>query len=412
MSERINNKIIAISGEPVSGKGTTVKTLVEKLKEQGYLKENIHIISTGDEFRVFFNNIINFIKNIEQPDILKELGETRELKQIIANKEYRKILESTIAQIKKSKINLESFTIANANNNPAFEDIRRVVDSLIDENIERLGIDINKVKRKNEIWIVDSRLAFHNIPHAFSVRLTTKSDVAAQRLFNDNSRNSEDRYSSLKEAEKEREERRIGEVKRYKSRYGVDLENPDNYDLIIDTSYASVDDIANTILDCQKCYEEGKKFGKTWTSPLKLLPLQTIRETFSAGLSSGMTIEELTQEIKHNGYIPSEEIKVIEVDGKDYIIEGHHRNFASLSAGKTLVPYYILAKDDEQLPSIKSTARDMENGITMNRLYDHEEFVERKLRQLSGDSKKKFSYNDIYPGIVNMIKEKESNILE
>jgi len=29
---KIKNKIIAISGEPVSGKGTTVKKMIEKLK--------------------------------------------------------------------------------------------------------------------------------------------------------------------------------------------------------------------------------------------------------------------------------------------------------------------------------------------------------------------------------------------
>ena len=49
----------------------------------------------------------------------------------------------------------------------------RQADTLIDEGIKRTGEEINSVNRPDEIWIVDSRLAFSNIPDAFSVRLTT-----------------------------------------------------------------------------------------------------------------------------------------------------------------------------------------------------------------------------------------------
>ena len=46
--EEIKNKIITISGEPVSGKGTVVKLLVEKYQKMGY---NVHVIETGKVFR-------------------------------------------------------------------------------------------------------------------------------------------------------------------------------------------------------------------------------------------------------------------------------------------------------------------------------------------------------------------------
>lgn len=63
MDKKIKNKIIAISGEPVSGKGTTVRELKNKLIEGGLKEENIHIISTGIKFREYFNKIIDFMKN-------------------------------------------------------------------------------------------------------------------------------------------------------------------------------------------------------------------------------------------------------------------------------------------------------------------------------------------------------------
>ena len=46
--KEIKNKIITLSGQPVSGKGTVVKALKEKLKKRGYKEEDIHVISTGN----------------------------------------------------------------------------------------------------------------------------------------------------------------------------------------------------------------------------------------------------------------------------------------------------------------------------------------------------------------------------
>ena len=55
----VRNKIIALSGEPVSGKGTAVKNLIEILEISGYSKEQIHLESTGNDFRRYFNSIID-----------------------------------------------------------------------------------------------------------------------------------------------------------------------------------------------------------------------------------------------------------------------------------------------------------------------------------------------------------------
>ena len=257
MENEIKNRIIAISGEPVSGKGTTIKEMTEMLIKEGYKEENIHIISTGHQFRDYFEKIIDFIRNINDSEKLKELGEDKGLKQILENKEYRKVLQNTISNIQKNNINLDDISkISELNNSEIFAELRSVVDTLIDGDTKRMGEEINKEERPNEIWIFDSRMAFDNIPDAFSVRLTVNSKEATRRLYNDTSRGEEDRYSSIEEAEKAREERRIGEIKRYKERYGVNLEDENNYDLIIDTSYLSVDEIAKTIIGREKEYRK------------------------------------------------------------------------------------------------------------------------------------------------------------
>lgn len=393
------NRIIALSGEPVSGKGTAVKNLVKKLEETGYKQENIHIISTGTEFRKYFNSITDLIENINgDKKRLKEICDRDELKKFFNNEQYRKILIKTISNIIKQRLNLSHFSIQEANNLNEFKEIRNIVDTLIDNEIKEMGNQINKEEHHNEIWIIDSRLAFHNIPESFSVRLTTNKDVAAKRLFNDKTRGKEDnKYINIKDAEKEREARRKGEQRRYLETYNVDLEDESNYDLIIDTSYSSSSEIADVILKCEECYQKNEYFGKKWASPEVFLPLQTERITLGNG-SSGDNFETILESIKENGYLPYSNIEVVNVDGLNYIIEGHHRNFAAAYAGKTLVPYTILAKDDEIIKGFKNKARERANSLCLNYLYGHEWMIQEK--------NKEFSYKKRFPQLVEKL-EKE-----
>ena len=299
MNEQIKNRIIAISGEPVSGKGTTIKKMVEILKKQGYSENNIHVISTGHQFREYFEKIIDFIRNVNDNEKIKKLGEDEKLKRILENKEYRNVLQNTISNIQKNNINLDNISkISELNNSEIFAELRSIIDTLIDSDTKRMGEEINRIERPNEIWIFDSRMAFDMIPNAFLVRLTVSLREAAKRLYNDNLRGEEDKYKSLEEAERAREERRIGEIKRYKERYGVNLEDEGNYDLIIDTTFAEIDDIAKTVLRCEELYREKKLFGKNWASSFTMIPSQTIRETFYPQIGSEWTLEKLEKEIK------------------------------------------------------------------------------------------------------------------
>lgn len=399
--DKIRNKIIALSGQPVTGKGTTTKALIEKLKEGGYKSENIHVVSTGNEFRRYFNILINFIKSLNDDEKMTELSETQEMKDIMSSLERRLHFINTISKIKNSDIDIEHFSIEQANNLEELKEIRSIIDTLIDEGIRKKGIEINSSNRPDEIWIIDSRLAFSNIPEAFSVRLTATPDIAAKRLFNDNMRGKEDSsYESLEEAKIAREKRRLGEQERYKQRYGVDLEDPNNYDLIIDTSFASIDDTADVILDCLEHYVENKPFTKNWTTPKELLPMQGIRET--DGRAEEYTLDEMVEIINKNGFLADKPIEVVEASGYKGIIEGHHRNFACAILGKTLIPYKVIAKDDEKIPYGGGTARQRINSLNSTNLFDHEVLFE--------ENGEKFSYNSVYPGIYNRLREKEGSI--
>lgn len=346
----IKNNIISISGEPVTGKSSNIKAIKQKLIERGYKEENIHIISAGHDFRDYFNEVLSFIESYNNDKKLKELYNKGVIKEIFENSQYKSDLINIMAKL-KFKNYAENITIEQANNMPELKEIRALIDTIIDEKIRNKGEEINKEEKKDEFWIIDSRLAFKNIPHSFSVRLTCRPDIAGKRLFVDKSRGAEDnKYKNEEDAMNQREKRKNGEVERYKKRYGVDLTDENNYNLIIDTSFSTIDDISDTILECLERYQKGKIFCKMWASQKEMLPSQGERYTLGSTFQSN-SINDLINSVKANGYNQDFPIEIVIADGKKCIIEGHHRNFGSAYAGKTLIPYKVLAIDDEKLPA-------------------------------------------------------------
>ena len=327
------NKIITISGEPASGKSTVIKDLKKKLEEQG---KQVTVLSVGKMFRE------------------------------IAQKEGLSIEEFNEQLKHRSDIDLK-----------------------IDSMTKKYGENFNKTRGKGEILIIDSRLAWKTVPDSFAVRLTTIDRIAAQRVFNDKKRGKEDKYETLEEALEATSERKKGEVERYKMRYGVDLEDENNYNLVIDTSFSDVGDISNTILECFELQKHNRPYGKNWTSPKTLLPIQDVRET-------AFKFDEMEASIAKNGFFPEETIDAIQVDGVKFIFDGNHRNFAAGALGRTLVPYQIVGKDDEPMTMAmygKSTARERIFGFEPKMLYDYEPTFNKP--------GKAFSYKEIYPEIYN-----------
>ena len=357
--------------------------------ENGYKEEDIHIINTGDEFRKYIRTIIEFYKNINDTGKMQEMKNKKEIQDIVNNKKYRDALIKSYMDLSIEGKDLSNIEISLANSLKELKDIRGVIDELIDGNIEELGKEINKEKRENKIWIIDSRLAFHNIPKSFSVRLICDPKIAGERTFK---RVETEKYNSIEEATKAREKRRTGEQERYLKRYGVDLEDENNYNLVIDTSYANPKDIAETIINCLEKEQNNGYYGKKWVSPKTLLPLQQERETVNE-------LDNIIASIRENGYSPESKIEIVEVDGKKYIIEGHHRNFASAYLGKTLVPIDVLGKDDEEVAIYKgSTARERADSLNKIILLGHEWLI--------GND---FSYNEVYPGIMQELDKKEKD---
>ncbi len=379
-------RIISFSGMPVSGKSTVIKEIQKKLKNDGTLEENIHLVSTGKRFRDYFNKIGLLIDN---KDRLEEISDDEDIKRLLCQTECGKKMRNIIINLIKKGYTSKDINISQANNNLELKELRDTIDTIIDSDIEKMGKEIIKRNNPEEVWLIDSRLAFHNIPESFSVRLTVDNRIAGKRLFNDRKRGNEDNnYISEKEAEAAVKERGEGENKRFKSQYNIDLKDENNYNLIIDTSFSKVEDVADVILTCEECEREGKKYAKNWIGTKQLLPTQSMRETEAPSFGGLYTLEELKENIKENGYIPYAAIYIMEVNNKKYILDGHHANFALAELGKTLIPYEIKKSDRSEDEKERDWVISMDRFINPEMFRGYESFFE-------GD----FSYDEVYPEI-------------
>ncbi|MBO6233154.1 MAG: hypothetical protein J6N78_03760 [Clostridia bacterium] len=389
-------RIISISGQPLSGKSTAIDKMTEVLKEKGIKEEDIHVVSVGKKFREYFNKIMDLASNLKNKskEELKEISVDEELKQFCSNQLLRKEMKDALVNLLMSDFDFNKFDIEKANNSPELKEIRDLIDTIVDTKVAELGEEAIKRNKENEVWIMDSRLAFSNIPESFAVRLTVRDDVAGKRLYaGTRKRGKEDNnYADVQEAMEKTIKRGQGEERRYKERYGVELSNEENYNLIIDTSFSNVDDIAKTILTCEECERSGKYYGKRWTSPKTLLPTQRSAETFDRGNEE--YLEKLKKDVAENGYAPSSEVEIFEYEGRKYLNDGNHRVAVLAELGNTMIPYEV-----NKYSTLACEAYSEE--MTLDKLCTYTNIFRK--------NDKSFSYEDIYPGIVDIAEKNYMN---
>jgi predicted cytidylate kinase len=135
----------------------------------------------------------------------------------------------------------------------------------IDYAVDNRTRELNQL---HESFIIDSRMAWHFVDNAVRVYLSVAPETAAERITADPSRSGE-AYPDLDSAIASLRERRDSEVRRYKRLYGTDITDTGNYDLLIVTDDAMVDDIAALIL----AFAEGRTREKFWLPKPRIVPM-------------------------------------------------------------------------------------------------------------------------------------------
>ena len=109
-------------------------------------------------------------------------------------------------------------------------------------------------------------MAWHFAENTFKIFLTIDPMEAARRVMN-NQRGAEERYDSIEDACDGLLKRGSLERERFIQIYGVDYHDHGNFDVIIDTTHRTPEEVVTIIVDY---YEKYKQDPASFTSPTEL----------------------------------------------------------------------------------------------------------------------------------------------
>lgn len=122
------------------------------------------------------------------------------------------------------------------------------LDDIIDTTTTRLSVE-----RAGDKLIFDSRMAWHFAANTFKIFVTVDPTVAAERVMAAG-RGNEETYTSVEEARDSLIKRSLVEQERFKTLYGVDYYDYNNYNLVVDSSYRTPQEVFEIIWSCYEAY--------------------------------------------------------------------------------------------------------------------------------------------------------------
>ena len=234
----------------------------------------------------------------------------------------------------------------------------------IDKHIDDLVIKLND---EEDSFVLDSRMAWHFIKKSFKIYLTVNPIVAAKRVIADSHRDSEPLIEDTYEKSLNLLERRAVEDKRFKTKYGVDCSDLNNFDLVIDTTIPNVEDISKLIFQLFNQFANAIRINKYWVSPMTLYPTEHVRKL---GQDEAKKVR---QSISEKGYDKSSIVEAVELGRDLFIWDGHKRVSAAIFNKVPLIPIVVLAKDGEEIHSGNTATNFIESSFNLSWFYDWED---------------------------------------
>ncbi len=200
------------------------------------------------------------------------------------------------------------------------------IDNEIDDGIRRLGDDPRAL-------IIDSRMAWHFTPGTFKVYLSTDIETSAARIMCANRKG--EHSDSLEDTVRETRERRTSEQKRYMEQYGVDIKDLLNYSLVVDTTYATPDEVADAIIAGLDAWQLNPDMSLCLISPERL--------NYPDDEPDGDKLVEYSRALEFTEELPT--VEVVEKNGEFYLCSGLEVALAYAFSMATYIPARLVKRD-------------------------------------------------------------------
>ena len=116
----------------------------------------------------------------------------------------------------------------------------------IDRQIENRATEYSKT---HENYIIDARLGWYSVPNSFKVYLRVDIEEAAKRALGDPKRKVTENFLTIEDQKADIERRYKLENERYEKIYGIRKDDMSNYDLVIDTTHITPEEVADKIIE-------------------------------------------------------------------------------------------------------------------------------------------------------------------
>lgn len=207
------------------------------------------------------------------------------------------------------------------------------IDREIDDGLKALS-DIDK------FLIIDSRMAWYFTAGTFKVYLSCDIETAAARIMNANRQG--EHAPSLEQTVKNTRARRESEKKRYMEQYGQDIKDLSNYSLVLDTTYAPPQTVADILVSAFLKWQADKSYTCAMLAPERLY--------YADDAAEPQRIEELASMLERGEDIP--EVTVFEEDGDFFVVEGGESVLARALNAESHVPCRLVSR-----PSVKTDVK-------------------------------------------------------
>jgi CMP/dCMP kinase len=211
--------------------------------------------------------------------------------------------------------------------------------------------------------VVESRMAWHFVPDTLKVYLYITDQVAARRILG--AQRSDEDYRSISDPTRPILARRESEIIRFKKYYSVDIDDLRNYDLVIDTTFASVDNVVKRITS----------FRGTACKPSCVIDPRNLVPTKRIGPSARRKFQKLEESMRSGGFDSTQPIRTLYVDHVFYILDGHARAAAALRTATQFVSAVIVASNDETLAQGASARQHVSDAMDPSLISDWEAAV-------------------------------------
>ncbi len=123
------------------------------------------------------------------------------------------------------------------------EEYMKVVKAEIDKEVDGRA---EKIGKEEDDFILDGRMAFHFIPDAIKIFLDVSYEEGARRIFQDQ-RETEAKVESVEELAERNRSRWETDRQRYIKLYGVDVNNKELQDVVVDTTKLTIDEVVDEV---------------------------------------------------------------------------------------------------------------------------------------------------------------------